>query len=371
MPALGDDVWAVAVVIAVDAVLYVVGRKIITSDTAQSARGISLPLSLGITATALLMHLTAVGLAAGLAGAFGDPGASLSYLGISIITGAAPTIIFAHMIMQSTANLGNALIVGEEKDALERFDRTKALALLKEGKVEAAMAEYGLQARAFPESPEPLTALAILQEHQGQLDEAAATWREARGRFPHDPGVQKQVKSHLAYIGRTLTRQRDGHGVVDLVQGENFDYNAPETMQAAGNAPSSTTPETPHVPDTMEGARRQARRGDTDHAIRVCREYYRSLEEPNSQPLFAIATALQKAERHDEAKAVLQEIGRTFNGDGRTWAKAMFALVSILEQSEFDRSGARYILNQIQERMPGSEQAMMAGEKLGEMVKGA
>lgn len=359
MPEISRGAWGIGILLCTDAALFIVGRMIVSSNVAQSSKGISMTVAMSATAVALLIHLFAVGVAAGMGRAFGDPGGMLSYLGISVLTGAGPAIVFGYMNMQSAANLGNALVSGEEKDAIERFDRAKALALLKEGKVEAAMAEYQLQARAFPESSEPLTALANLQEHQGQLENAAATWREVRDRFPHDAVAQRQVASHLAYIGRNLARQREG--LTPEGAGEVYDYNAPEedtaTPEKVGKAPVV-------VPRNMDMAHRLARQGDTDHAVRVYRDYYRSLVEPDARVLFALVSVLQQAERYEEAKTVLQEIGRTFNADERTWAKAMLNLATLLHGNLFDTSSAQYILKQIRSRMPGTEQAATAWAQL-------
>jgi hypothetical protein len=194
---LSDFVWAVTLLIVLDTILFFIGRLITYSDIAQSSKGIPLYISIGTCFIALMLHLFAVGVATGIAGVFGNPSGSLALLGTSVITGAAPGIMFGYMIMQSSAAFGVGLVMGDEKDGEEITDNNKALLLLKQGKVQEAVAEYELQAAMFPDDAAPRCGLAGLLEHQDRLEEAAAAWRDIRDRYPDDTMAQKKAKARL------------------------------------------------------------------------------------------------------------------------------------------------------------------------------
>jgi tetratricopeptide (TPR) repeat protein len=362
---MSDYAWGLTVIAVIDAILFIVGRIIYSSRVAQSSKGIPLIFSVLIVMGAFFVH----GMGIVIAGALNyDPNAPMTrwiFLSFSILTASPAALVYAGLIMQSSAALGVAMVMGEERDAEESTDNNKALLLLKEGKVEEAIAEYQLQASMFPDDAAPLCGLAGLLEHQNRLEDAAEVWVQVRDRHVDDGMAVKKAKARLNAIGRQLGDERDGLATEGLAPDANFDYDAEDALPAGeGEAPRRNEPT---VPRDMETAHRLARQVDTDEAVRVYRNYFRSMKQSTAQPLFAAVSRLENDERYEDAKSLLQEIGHTFKEDQRTWAKAMFNLAVLFEKKLHDISAAQYILKQIQTTMPGTEQCYMAGEQLQEM----
>lgn len=105
-------------------------------------------------------------------------------------------------------------------------------------------------------------------------------------------------------------------------------------------------------------------KGDTEGALRMCKEYF--AENPETpRALFEASRILMKEERREEAADFLRQILRHFEKNDGVWVKATYDLAGIYENHLDDRKTADYMLGEIVKRSPETETGRLARGRLG------
>ena len=105
-------------------------------------------------------------------------------------------------------------------------------------------------------------------------------------------------------------------------------------------------------------------KGDTEEALKVCREYFQ--EDPSSpRALFQAHKILMKEERPEEAANFLRDILKHFPKDDGVWTHAAYDLAGIYENHLDDRKTSDYMLGEIVKRTPKTNLGRLARGRLG------
>lgn len=355
----------IVLIIAVDAVLFVTARTLTNSVQTQSEKGLSIALAVGCCMIALAVHFAGI-IAAGIL--VGD---TITIAFASVLTGAAPATAFAVLLIESVSTRTTSFLTGSSGDAKEVIDLSLAQALVLKGDLDGAMKEYELAASMHPSSPDPLFGIEHLLIQLRRHDQAVDVCRDIINKFGQDTVVWIKASRHLAEL---LREHLDDPGGADFIE-RAIDLRAPEHHlghiaergSAQRNASKKSKPARQTVHD-LNHARRLVEKGETDNAVAVFRAYARA-NPGASRPLFEAATALEKAQRYSEALSLLQETVRTFSDDDRSWGEAVLRMATLFQNHLDDRGAALGVLNEVLKRIPGTEHALIAQERLDSLTQ--
>lgn len=264
------------------------------------------------------------------------------------------------------ANMIGSDISGMNKEELPRPDMSQARRLSREGDVEGAMAEYRLCSKSYPDSPDPLFALAVLLRQDKRFEDAAGVYRSINQKFQNHLVTWSKGSELLAELFRTEFHDAAAADyIIESIHKRNPDYRfgyMTEKKSQVGRISLRGKKRASHGHD-LSRARSLAKRGDFRNAVDLFKRY--AADQPdNWRPLFEAASVLETAGQFDEAITILQGVVRTFGKNDGPWAEAMLRLASLNENELANHEAAKYMLNEIALRVPGTEHASLAKERL-------
>ncbi len=107
-------------------------------------------------------------------------------------------------------------------------------------------------------------------------------------------------------------------------------------------------------------------RGDTEGALRLCKNEYRD-DASTPRALFEADRILTKEERHEEAADMLRIILRNFKDNDTYWVRAAFRMADMQENHFDDRKAANFMLGEIEKRVPNTNDGIMARRRQNEV----
>lgn len=358
----------VLVLLFTDGLLYSLGRIVQGSDMAQSMKGIPILVMLPLTVVALAIHaiglLFSVGLAAGNSLGF------VFLLILSLFTTYPFAIIFSVLLRNSLSDTLVGELAGLSRDATPLVNLAAARKLTREGKFEAAMEEYRRSHDEFPDSPDPLFGLAFLLIQSRRFEEAADGYREIIKRFHSDDIVWEKASRLLMELLREELEDKPGADyILSEITRRNPDSRYDYTSKSSGrmNEPSPSKKNSSDPISDLNRARRLSKQGRVVEAVELFERYGRA-NPKKSRPFFEAATAYSNAGRHDDAVRKLQEIIRRFSGSDGAWGDAMLRLATIQESEMNDIHAAKFMLEQVNERLKHREEGRIARDRLRELI---
>lgn len=267
--------------------------------------------TVGLAVLSLLAYMTLM-LFGSVYGRIVDPGDRLILLACGVITGLPWIGTVGALLMESSAGGMIDSLYALNQDAIDKADMRKAHALLQDGKRVEAIAELRRVRGAFPESPSPLSLLAVLAKEDGDFDRAEVYFRLLMDEQQQDRVIWTNAARQLTALLRHDLNDPHAAQEVELeIKQATLRYETPHLLT------SKKTGKMDWV--DLDRARRLVTRGQVPEAIAAMKRYI-AQHPKKPKPYFELVSLFERVERVDDSVIWLQKIIREFADDDQVWA---------------------------------------------------
>ncbi len=354
---MSEYIAGIVILALMDLILFLFGLVVYRSRTFTSNRGFPASCALGLAAGALLLHFMALYYTASLTHD------RFTVLASTVIFGMFPALIYGMIVRDAFSDKAINIIMGSE-DGLDKVNLAKARGYAVNGDLDNARHAYQAFARQYPHSADPLFGLESVYMLEQRYEEAATVCRDILRKFGSDASVRKRAAERLAELlehnlddpgGAAIAREeseKGGNVGWQTVQGD-------REQRIAGRVGVKPTTER----FTLEAARQLVRHGETDRAVVVYQKFF-ELNGTHPRPLFEAVTALEQDGQYLRALEILRDIAGRFSEAPQHWGASTLHQAGIHENYLRDLDAARRILTIVQDRLPGTEHAQVAVDRL-------
>ena len=347
----------ILIVAITDGMLFLAGLALYRSGAASAHRNVAPWAAVSSAAGALLAHFMALYYGAGLTQD------KFVVLAITCLFGILPAGIFALVVRDAFADRAINMIMGSE-ESIDRVDLSRAREYSVKGDIENARRAYQAIARQYPQSSDPLFGLESTYMIERRYEEAASVCRDIMRKFASDAQVRRRAALRLAELLEDHLGNPDGAAAAraeaDIAANAGWHpIKGEREQQAAAKVGAKALTNRA----TLEEARRLARQGNVVDAVVVYEKVYEMVDD-HPRPLMEAASLLERDGNPTRALEMLRRVARDFEERPEYWGAATLHQATIHENHLHDTETACRILGLIQDRLPGTEHAQVALDRL-------